>query len=149
MEVVVDSTKPSDLSTWTLLRKTHTREVLITVGTVRHLYEQIASKFCYRFKNVIRVTRLTQVDATTVDEDLVETDSQVVALRDFQRLVVVFYGKPKPKMARYIRQVKDRAARKEDLMERFMIFKRKLKATRNATVQEVFPETDDEHDEGF
>ena len=100
------------------------------MGTVRHLYEQIASKFCYRFKNVIRVTRLTQVDATTVDEDLVETDSQVVALRDFQRLVVVFYGKPKPKMARYIRQVKDRAARKEDLMERFMIFKRKLKATR-------------------
>ena len=129
--------------------ETHTREVLITVGTVRHLYEQIASKFCYRFKNVIRVTRLTQVDATTVDEDLIETDSQVVALRDFQRLVVVFYGKPKPKMARYIRQVKDRAARKEDLMERFMIFKRKLKATRNATVQEVFPETDDEHDEGF
>ena len=52
-----------------------------------------------------------------------------MALRDFQRLVVVFYGKPKPKMARYIRQVKDRAARKEDLMERFMIFKRKLKAT--------------------
>lgn len=128
--------------------ETHTREVLITEATVRHLYEQIASKFCYRFKNVMRVTRLTQVDATTVDEDLVETDSHVMALRDFQRLVVVFYGKPKPNMVSYIRQVKDRAARKEALTERFKMFKKRLKA-RNATVQEMYPETDDEHDEGF
>jgi len=72
----------------------------------------------------------------------------VMALRDFQRLVVVFYGKPKPNMVSYIRQVKDRAARKEALTERFKMFKKRLKA-RNATVQEMYPETDDEHDEGF
>ena len=127
-------------------------EVLINEFTMQHLKERIASKFFYRVKNVMRISAVTQVDARTVDEDVIQTDAEVLTLRDFQRINVVFYGRPKPKMAKYVQSIRERAERKRVVDERRKIFSKKLrnKLKQTLTVDEVYPETDDEmRDDGY
>lgn len=123
-----------------------TREVLITSSKLTHLREKIASKFCYRVKNLVRVNLVAQIDAKNIDEEPIETDSQVASLKDLQRLNVVFYGRPKPKMAKYIHHTQTQNAREMSIKERVTLFKKKKIST---TVQEMFPEPDDENDVGF
>ena len=123
-----------------------TREVLINEGKVNHLRESIARKFCYRVKNLVRVSLVVQVDEKNFDEEVIETDSQVAQLQDFSRINVTFFGRPKPNMAKYIRQVEDRQARQNTLKERRALLR---KAKKTATVHELYPEPDDENDVGF
>lgn len=128
-----------------------TREVLINEFTMQHLKERIASKFFYRVKNVMRISAVEQVDARTVDEDVIQTDADVLQLRDFQRINVVFYGRPKPKMAKYVQSIRERAERKRVVDERRKSFSKKLRNVKQTmTVDEVYPETDDEmRDDGY
>jgi len=128
-----------------------TREVFINEFTMQHLKERIASKFFYRVKNVMRISAVQQVDAHTVDEDVIQTDADVLTLRDFQRINVVFYGRPKPKMAKYIQSMRERAERKRVVDERRKSFSKKLRNLKQTlTVEEVYPESDDEmRDEGY
>lgn len=123
-----------------------TREIMITEGKLNHLREKIASKFCHRVKNLVRMSLVVQVDEKTIDEEVIETDSQVALLQDFSRINVVFFGRPKPNMAKYIRQVEDRQSKQNTLKERRALLKKSKKV---ATVHELYPEPDDENDVGF
>ena len=125
-----------------------TREVTLTALTVADLRAQISAKFCYRVRNLVRVVAVTYIDEKTVDEELIQSDAQVVALRPFQRLNVVFFGKPKPKMAKYVNQTKLRVERQRILEERRQLFAKQMKRI-SATVDELYPDDDDEAEPGF
>jgi hypothetical protein len=125
-----------------------TREVTLTALTVADLRAQISAKFCYRVRNLVRVVAVTYIDEKTVDEELIQSDAQVVALRPFQRLNVVFFGKPKPKMAKYVNQTKSRVEKQRMLEERRQLFAKQMKRI-SATVDELYPDDDDEAEPGF
>ena len=75
----------------------------------------------------MRISAVEQVDARTVDEDVIQTDADVLQLRDFQRINVVFYGRPKPKMAKYVQSIRERAERKRVVDERRKSYSKKLR----------------------
>ena len=125
-----------------------TREVTLTALTVADLRAQISAKFCFRVRNLIRVSAVTFIDERTMDEEIIQSDAQVVALRPFQRLNVVFFGKPKPKMTKYVNQSKLRAEKQRKLEERRKLFSKKMKHI-SATVDELYPDDDDDAEPGF
>ena len=91
------------------------------------------------------------VSPNVTDEEVITTNSAVERLREYARINVVFFGRPKPKMARYLRQVADRAERQRFLDERRRLFQKKFGRRRRkmGTVAEIYPESDDEAIAGF
>ena len=127
------------------------REITLTDSTLESLRATIAAKFCYRMKNVIRMSLVQHVSPNVTDEEIITTNSAVERLREYARINVVFFGRPKPKMARYLRQVTERAERQRFLDERRRLFQKKFGRRRKnmGTVAENYPESDDEAIDGF
>ena len=127
------------------------REITLTDSTLESLRATIAAKLCYRMKNVIRMSLVQHVSPNVTDEEIITTNSAVERLREYARINVVFFGRPKPKMARYLRQVTERAERQRFLDERRRLFQKKFGRRRKimGTVAENYPESDDEAIDGF
>jgi hypothetical protein len=126
------------------------REISLTENTIESLRATVAAKFCYRLKNVVRLSLVQHVSPNVVDEVILETDGAVGRLREYARIKAVFFGRPKPKMARYVRQVAERAERQRFLDERRTLFKTTFgRRSRTGTVAEEYPDTDDETMAGF
>jgi len=125
-----------------------TREVMLTAFTVAELQAQIAAKFHFRVRNLVRVSAVNYVDETTMDEDIIETDAHVIALRPFQRMNAVFFGRPKPQMAKYVNQAKVRAEKKRVLEERRAKFAKRVTKV-PVTVDDLYPDPDVDDDPGF
>lgn len=79
--------------------KSTNREVLIDKSTLDSLQNRIAAKFLYRPENVVSMSVTEKLHDGTTHSEVLDTDHQVVALRPYSLIDVLFQGAPDPALA--------------------------------------------------